>query len=151
KQLASEVYAYSYTPKDPGLLVVGATLPSGDPDKAYRAMLREIFRMVHEDVSDEELAKARTIIESDAVYQKETGQGMARKLGFYETVAGSLEWEQAYGKQVAALTPRQLRETFARYVTTQNMSVTVLLPDAETKALPAADLKSAMLSAAKEE
>ena len=45
--------------------------------------LEWLFRLAHEDPSSDELAKARTIVESDAVYQKETVQGMARKLGYY--------------------------------------------------------------------
>ena len=146
KQLASDVYAYTYTPKDPGLFVVGASL-LGDPEAAERAILRELFRLAHEDVSDEELSKAKTIIESDAVYQKETVQGLARKLGYFETVAGGAEYEAEYLAQVRELTPARLREVVKHYLVTSNMTATVLRP----QKAPTADLKRRLVAAAREE
>jgi zinc protease len=146
KQLVNDVYAYTYTPRDPGLFVVGATL-LGDPEAAERAILRELFRLAHEDVSDEELTKARTIIESDAVYQKETVQGLARKLGYFETVAGGAEFEAEYLNQVKTLTPARIREVVGRYLVTSNMSAIALSP---LKAVPP-DLKKRLVAAAREE
>ncbi|MFH0900447.1 MAG: pitrilysin family protein [Pseudomonadota bacterium] len=111
KELATEVYAYSYTPNDSGLLVIGASLPAGDPESTLRAVLRQVFRLTQEEVSPEELAKAQVIIESDAVYQKETVQGMARKLGFFETVAGGIEYEEEYNRLVKDLSPKTIKDT----------------------------------------
>ena len=148
RQLVSEIYSYSYTPRDPGLLVVGATLPAGDPEKAERAILRELYRLAHEEVSAEELAKAKTIIESDTVYQKETVQGMARKLGFFETVAGGVDYEREYHKRVAEVTPARLREAVARVLATPNMTVVALIPAAEKGKV---DLRGRLADAAREE
>jgi zinc protease len=127
KQLATDVYAYTYTPRDPGLFVVGAAL-NGDVEAVERAMLREIYRLAHEDVTAEELAKARTIIESDAVYQKETVQGMARKLGFFQTVADGTEFEAEYYRQIQSVTPEKVREVTARYLVPANLTVSLLVP-----------------------
>jgi zinc protease len=146
KQLVNDVYAYTYTPKDPGLFVIGASL-QGDPEAAQRAILRELFRMAHEDVSDAELSKAKTIIESDAVYQKETVQGLARKLGFFETVAGGAEYEAEYLAEIRALTPARIREVVTRYLVTSNLTVTALRPEKQ----PEKDLKRRLVAAAREE
>src|SRR5260370_27403386 len=88
RELVSDVYAYSYTPRDPGLMVAGATMPFERLDDAVAAILEQTFRLCHEEVSAEGLAKAQAISESDAIYQKETAQGQARKLGFFETAGG---------------------------------------------------------------
>src|SRR5262249_38419786 len=106
-----------------------------------------LFRLAHEDVSDEELSKAKTIIESDAVYQKETVQGLARKLGYFETVAGGAEFEAEYLAAVRALTPARIREVVTRYLVPSNLSVTVLRPDKQ----PSPDLKRRLVAAAREE
>jgi zinc protease len=148
KQLATDVFAYTYTPRDPGLFVVGAAMP-GDPEKAERAIMRELFRLAHEDVSPDELAKARTIIESDAVYQKETVQGMARKLGFFQTVAGGTEYEAEYYRQVAAVTPEKIRQVAEKYLTTGNMTVAALVSKKDEAG--AADLKKRAVAVAREE
>ena len=41
-------------------------------------------------------------------------QGQARKLGFYQSSAGGLEFEERYLEQVANLTPGRLREAAER-------------------------------------
>src|SRR5581483_11668240 len=70
--LVSDVYAYSYTPRDPGLLVTGATLPPDRLVPALDGILEQLARLCREEVTADELKKAQTIIESDAIYQKET-------------------------------------------------------------------------------
>ena len=139
RQLVNDVYAYSYTPRDPGLLVAGATLPPGQVGDALDAILDQVFRLAVAEVAPSELDKARTIIESDAIYQKETVQGLARKLGFFETVAGSVTFEDEYGKQVREVTPAALREAAARYLRPENCTITALVPkgDAATVEGPA--------------
>jgi zinc protease len=133
KQLATDVYAYSYTPRDPGLLVAGATTTAASLEDATSAIFDEIFRLQHDDVTGEELAKARTIIESDAIYQKETVQGMARKLGFFETVAGDVEYEREYTRQITEVTPARLREVAEKYLRPSNMTISVMIPEADAQ------------------
>jgi zinc protease len=113
--------------------VVGATLPPERLDEALTGLLDEAFRLAVEEVGVEELEKAKTIVESDAIYQKETVQGMARKLGFYETVAGSLAHEDEYVRQTRELTPGALRAVVRRYLRFENLTVSALLPAAQAK------------------
>lgn len=128
-QLVTDAFAYAYTPRDPGLLVAGATLPPGDLPAAFAGLLSETFRMRHEEVSETELAKAKAIIESDAIYQKETVQGQARKLGFFETVGGGIDWEDEYNRQVRAVTPATLMAVARKYLTVENATIAALVPD----------------------
>ncbi|HJZ84667.1 MAG TPA: pitrilysin family protein [Polyangia bacterium] len=133
RQLASDIYAYSYTPRDPGLLVVGGASTPDALEDCTKAIHDEVFRVVHEEVLTQELAKARTIIESDAVYQKETVQGMARKMGFFETVAGDLDYEREYNRQIQEATPHKLREVAARYLRVENLTASILIPETDAK------------------
>lgn len=128
RRLASDAYAYSYTPRGPGLFVVGGST-SGDTDELARALLTETYRLAHEDVSPSELAKAKVLIESDAVYQKETVQGMARKLGYFEVTAGSTEYEREYLKQVADLTPARIRQAMARVLSPEKLTLAVVVEE----------------------
>ncbi len=91
--------------------------------------MAETFRLRHEEVSDTELQKAKAIIESDAIYQKETVQGQARKLGFFETVGGGIDWEDEYNRQVRAVTPATLMAAAQKYLTVDNATIAALVPD----------------------
>ena len=127
--LCTEVQASSYTPVDPGLTIVGLTLQPATVYEAVREALRQVYRVRAEEVSAEELGLACRLLESDAVYQRETVQGQARKLGFYQSSAGGVEFEQRYLEQVAQLTPARVREAAERWIDPQAAVLAALLPE----------------------
>ncbi|HET6283581.1 MAG TPA: pitrilysin family protein [Polyangia bacterium] len=133
RQLASKTNAYMFTSRDSGLLVVGAALPPGRLDDPARAVLDEAFRLTREEISPDELEKARNILESDLIFDKETVQGYARKLGFFTCVAGDSDFEDAYFARLRRLQPADLRAVAARYLRATNLTVAALLPHAMLK------------------
>ncbi|MFN2624431.1 MAG: hypothetical protein ABR611_16535, partial [Chthoniobacterales bacterium] len=56
--------------------------------------------------------KRARLIESEAVYQRETVQGQARKLGFYESSASGIEFD--YVSPLPAFRPERERDPVAR-------------------------------------
>jgi zinc protease len=127
-ELVNDCYAYSYTPQDPGLLVIGAQIHGPKIEDAYRALLKETLRLRLEAPDKAEIDKARTIILSDAVYQKETVQGIARKLGYFELVANGTEFEDEYYAKVRAVTPEDVQRVTKKYLDIDRMSVSTLMP-----------------------
>jgi zinc protease len=128
RSLATDVYSYCYTPRDPGLWVVGGSAAPRRAREALRLCLAETFRLAHEEVAEEELAKARAQIESQAIYDKETAQGMARKLGFYESALHDLAFEQRYYQAIARLGPGDLLEVATRYLRPDRLSIVAVEP-----------------------
>ena len=127
--LCTEVQASCYTPVDPGLTIVGLTLQPLTVHDAVREALAQTYRVRGEEVSAEELTLACRLLESDAVYQRETVQGQARKLGFYQSSAGGVEFEERYLTQVAQLTPARLREAAERWIDPRSAVLAALLPE----------------------
>jgi zinc protease len=132
RQLVTNTSAYLFSARDPGLMVVAASLPPGRVDEATRALLDEILRLSREEMAQEELAKARTILESDRVYDKETVQGHARKLGFFTAIAGDVGFEDRYLASVQKLTPADLKRVAAQYLQVPNLTIFVQLPEPKT-------------------
>ncbi len=114
--LVNDVYAYAYTPRDPGLLMVGAGLRHQNIAAAMQHLLDQVYHLRHALVPASELEKAKVLILSESAYQRETVQGQARKLGFFETVGGDHAAEQTYLAQVKALAPEDLRRVAAAYL-----------------------------------
>ncbi len=96
RRLVNSISAYSMTPKDPGLFLVSSSLEAKDLDRALTGILEETFRVCFEPVTIQELKKAKTQIESDFIYQKQTVQGQARELGYYEAIVGDLGFGEKY-------------------------------------------------------
>ncbi len=150
-QLVTDVYAYSYTPREPGILIVGATTTPDKLAPALRAILDEALALGSVELTSDELRRAKTIIESDAVYQKETVQGQARKLGFFRTVAGAVEFEQEYNRRAAEATVAQVRQVAAQHLRAENLSVAVLSPLAQGReALVEKELAATIATAQRE-
>jgi zinc protease len=129
RQLATSTSAYLFSARDPGALVIGVSLPPGRVEEAVRAVLDEVLRMTFEEVPPEEMAKAKTILESDRVYDKETVQGYARKLGFFSAIAGDPNFEERYLAALQKTTAADLRRVAAQYLRTANMSIYVQVPE----------------------
>jgi zinc protease len=116
RELANDAYAYAYTPRDPGLLMVGAGLRAEKLEAAVTSLLDETFSLRVDLISEEELERARVIILSEAAYQRETVQGQARKLGFFEVVAGDFAFEDTYYARLRTLTRQDVRAAARRYL-----------------------------------
>src|SRR3989442_1867056 len=127
--LCPEVQASCYTPVDPGLTIVGLTLQPATARDAVREALSQTYRLRSEEVTAEELSVACRLLESDAVYQRETVQGQARKLGFYQSSAGGVEFEQRYLDHVARLTPARVRDAAERWIDPSAAVLAALLPE----------------------
>src|SRR6266478_7556178 len=96
KELVNSVSAFAYTPQDPGLFVVLASLERKKIAAATRELLSALVRVRAEMVSRAELTRARSNLESEFVYRKETMQGQARLLGYSQCVFGDPNYETRY-------------------------------------------------------
>jgi zinc protease len=132
RQLATTASSYVFSARDPGLLVVGVSMPPGRVDEASRAVLDEILRMGLEEIGSQELAKARTMLESDRIYDKETVQGYARKLGFFAAIAGDIGFEEHYFERLQKLTAADLKRVAAQYLRISNLTTFAQVPEARS-------------------
>ncbi len=97
--LAKDVRAWAYTPKDPGLFAVSLVGPA---EKSLAA-LEEAVKVRARSPADGDRRRARhraALVEAEAVYQRETVQGVARKLGYLRVGAGGIEQEARYYEAV---------------------------------------------------
>ncbi|WP_224361178.1 M16 family metallopeptidase [Hyalangium versicolor] len=126
--LVNEIHASAYTPRDPGLFSASLTLPAANAHRALEETTRALAELRAQPVSADELDTVKAILEAEAVYQRETVQGMARKMGYYQSGMDGLEAEQRYYEAVARLTPEDVRDAAERYLRFDQAVVTGLLP-----------------------
>ncbi len=135
-ELVHRVFTSAYTPREPGLLVVGADFQNDDrdqtrPDAVARRLLEETVRFCNTDVTSRQLDRARTLVESQQIYGKQTVEGMAMKLGHFLMVAGDPGFEQDYYDALRAVEPADIRRVARRYLTVDNATLVHLGPDEE--------------------
>ncbi|RJS17451.1 insulinase family protein [Corallococcus sp. H22C18031201] len=128
QNLVNDVHSYAYTPKNPGFFAASLQFPAQNAARALEETARVLSTLRTTRVSEEELATAKALVEAEAVYQRETVQGTARKMGSYQTSPGGLEAEARYHEDIRRLTPENLRDVAERYLRLEHAVVTGLLP-----------------------
>jgi hypothetical protein len=109
QELVHAIYTYPFLPKDPGLLVIGASLQEERWQDALTGILAEVERMQRDGVTAAELERAKRNLEGEFIYQRETVQGQASQLGYFGAILGNLTYESRYLKAIARTTPQDIQ------------------------------------------
>lgn len=128
RALARDVNAWAWTPRERGLFAASLVCTPGTLAQAFEETVRVMATLTRVEAEHDEVETIKSLIEAEAVYQRETVQGLARKLGYYESMAGGLEREASYYEAVSQVTAAKLREVADRYFTFDRAVVTGLLP-----------------------
>lgn len=121
--LASKVLAINYSLRDPGLFVASATAtPGGDPAKLEAALRDEVAKFAKEDVTDEELDRAKKSIVKRLKLAKSDQMRMSDLLTDAIAMA-DWKWLMNYPKQIEKVTKADLRRAAAKYFLDDNITV----------------------------
>lgn len=131
----NDIYAYAYSLKESGLFIVGGVLDPGKVEKASKEIVAEVELIKNEPVGAEELARAKTNIERDFIRAKETMQGQARKLGYFELETGDHGYERFYLERMRNVTPEDILRVARKYLAQRNLTAGVLLPKDKTEGI----------------
>jgi zinc protease len=133
--LVSSIYAYAFTPKDPGLFVIGGAFQPGAIQQGIEGITRELSRIKDAGVDEEELRKAKVMVETDFTYDRETVQGESGKLGYFEMIRGDATKEAAYLQEISRIGIAEITAVARRYLRLENLTLCVLVPEGEKEAL----------------
>lgn len=126
-ELVSGVWAYQHLLRDAGLFVVSATAKPAAVRPAIAAISGELARLA-DDLGTSELDKAKAAIEADAIYQLETAQGVARKLGWWHTSTGDARGAERHAEQVRTTTVAQVRAVVRKHLDIERANLAAVVP-----------------------
>jgi zinc protease len=128
--LAYGVSAFSYTPGDPGLLGIDATVEPSHRDATQELILKMVDEIKEAGVTGEELAKAKKISLSHHLGSLTTMRGQASDLGSNWFLTRNLNFTRDYLAAVQKLTPDDIRRVTSKYLTDDNLTIISLNPKA---------------------
>src|SRR5437867_2937804 len=126
--LAFRISAFSYTPGDPGLFGVDATLDPRKREAAEQLALRIVDEVKHTRVTADELTKAKKIALSHHLGTLTTMQGQASDIGSNWFLTRNLNFSRDYLDVVQKVTLDDIKRVAATYLTENNLTVTSLNP-----------------------
>ena len=125
--VVTSAYANVHALRDPGLLVLSATTRPARAEAAVGKLVDQTLSLV-DDLSSDELDKARIAVESSFVRQLETAQGRARSLGWHATIAGDPQFGHVYLDRIRSVRRGDVAKVMQRYLQPHNASVAAVLP-----------------------
>jgi zinc protease len=131
-QLVTGAHAHVHALRDPGLFVLSATSRAGDAKKTVGALAEQALGLV-DDVSQEELDKARIAAEAGLVRQLETAQGRARTLGWNASLTGDPRFAHVYLDRIRAVRRHDIAAAVHRYFRPENATIAAILPRQGTR------------------
>jgi zinc protease len=126
--LAFSVSAFSYTPGDPGLFGVDATVDPKKRDDAQKLIQQIIDEVKQAGVTADELMKAKKMSLSHHLDALTTMRGQASDIGSNWLLTRNLDFSRDYLNAVQKVTLDDIKRVAAKYLIDQNLTVASLNP-----------------------
>src|SRR6266705_2244237 len=126
--LAFRISAFSYTPGDPGLFGIDATVDPKKREAAEQLALRIVDEVKKAGVTADELAKAKKIMLSHHLGALTTMRGQASDIGSNWLLTRDLNFSRHYLDAVQKVTLDDIKRVAANYLTENNLIVVSLNP-----------------------
>ncbi|PYI52736.1 MAG: hypothetical protein DMC62_06815 [Verrucomicrobia bacterium] len=126
--LAYRISAFSYTPGDPGLFGIDATLDPKKREVAEQLVLHILDEVKQAGVTAEELIKAKKISLSHHLGALTTMRGQASDIGSNWLLTRNLNFSRDYLDAVQKVTLDDIKRVAAHYLTNENLTVISLNP-----------------------
>ncbi len=148
-QLVGNADASALLLRDPGAFTLGASWVHQDehpgPAEVLAQMLDVVSGLGRHPIDPDHLARAKTLLESSQVYQRQSVEGQGMALGHYVTSPHGLETEEWYYRRLRELRAQDVAEVARRMFTPEHLSISLLVPRALEGTFQAEELLGAAM------
>jgi zinc protease len=128
KSLALSVTVVPWQLRDPALFSVFAPVrPGVEPDVVERVIREEAARVAREGITEAEAEKARTQIEAEVIFERDSTDQVAASLSESIAVA-DWQWYADYPEAVRRVTADDIRRVAATYFVDDGLTAGLYLP-----------------------
>lgn len=122
-----------FTTNYPGVFTVSAEFPYANRALVEESLFTELQRILDGDLSEAELARAKTILISADQFGKETNAGLAQSLGFYSVVGDDYTFTLNYQDRIRAITVDDVLAVARKYIDLDAYLQMVLIPPGQAE------------------
>ncbi|MCE1248222.1 MAG: insulinase family protein [Firmicutes bacterium] len=127
RKLVSRICAYSYTQKDPGVIIIEAEMPPEHLGEAEAVIMEMIKELAKHGFTEEEFIRAKNLNESSYIYGQETVEGQGRKIGFAE-IKGDYMLVEKFIRRLVGVDPGEAMTAAAKYLVPENCTIGIYKP-----------------------
>lgn len=122
-----------FTTNYPGIFTLSAEFPYENRALVEDALFTEVQRILDGDLSEAELARAKTILLASSQFGHETNAGLASSLGFYAVVGDDYTFAIDYETLVRAVTVEDVLTVARKYIDPAAYLQMVLIPQGQAE------------------
>ena len=132
KQLVHSISAHHSSMKDDSLFYISANYLTEDIPRLKQAIFDEIEKLKNNEIREEEIQKAKNIIERDTYYARESVSNIASEIGYTVTVTNDVSYYRNYLDNINKVTASDLRRVAKLYLNQDNSVVSLVMPTKNT-------------------
>ena len=129
KGLVDSVSAGAYTPDGLGLYQVSARMAPAKIMDAWQPIIEEALSLAVNPPTVEELKRARVNLSAEFVRERQTMQGQASTLGYFEMFRGGFEKASDYLQRFKGVSAAQVVSAIRAYLVPSGFSVVIQAPE----------------------
>lgn len=134
KQLAYSISADNSTYKESGIFSINANFTPENSAKLQKAIFEEVAKIRKNGVSQEQLNIAKSIIERDTYYERESIENISSGIGYTTVLTGNPKYYDEYLNKIKNVTAREVQAAAKKYLSENQCAVSVVLPESEKEA-----------------
>ncbi len=128
KQLAYSISAGHASMKDDSILFVRANFIPANKDKLKKAIFSEIQKVSNGNFDEQDINIAKSIIERDTFYARESTSNIANELGYTTLVYGDTKFYDEYISNIKKVTKSDIVRVAKKYLNPDRAVISVMLP-----------------------
>ncbi len=132
KQLAYSISAGHASMKDDSLVFVRANFVPANKEKLKKAIFYEIQKVTNGNFDEQDINTAKSIIERDTFYSRESTSNIANELGYTTLVYGDSKYYDEYIQNIKKVTKSDIVRVAKKYLNPNHAVISIILPESET-------------------
>ncbi len=129
KRYVNNISASNSSMKDDSIFYISADFTSSDVQRIKDAVFEEIKNLKKNEITDDEIKKAKNIIERDTYYSRESVSNIAEEIGYIYTITDNTSYYKNYIENINKVTAEDLKRVAKTYLNAENAVISIVLPE----------------------
>lgn len=129
RQLVNSISSSSSLLKQDGLFGIQANFEPKNYDKVEKAIYEQINLIKKGNITDEDLAKAKNMIETSTYYSRESITNISNELGYSALFSGSTNYYDSYLSNIKKVTKAEVIKVAKKYLLPERVIISVVTPN----------------------
>lgn len=131
KRLAYSISANNMNFREDGIFMIDANFEPDNADKLQKAIFDEIAKIQKKGVTSEQLKLAKSIIERNTYYSRESISNISSEIGYTTVLTGNPKYYDEYLNNIKKVTVQDVKKVAGIYLNENKSAVSIVLPENE--------------------